>query len=77
MTREELELIENTLKEAMTPKSRPGLFTSEFWAMIVLVCLGISKNIVGMDDSTFISLSGILVAYIGSRTGVKMMGKDK
>jgi len=77
MTREELELIENTLKEAMTPKQRPGIFTSEFWSMIGLVCLAIMQPVVGMDQGTFQWVAGILVAYIGSRAGIKMLGKDK
>ena len=77
MTEEEATLIKETIKEMMAPKARPGIFTSEFWAMIGLVCLAIMQPVVGMTDGTFQWVAGILVAYIGSRTGIKMMGKDK
>ena len=77
MTQEEADLIKQTLMDAMAPKQRPGIFTSEFWAMIGLVCLAIMQPVVGMDAQTFQWVAGVLVAYIGSRTGVKLMGKDK
>lgn len=59
------------------PKAKPGIQTTEFWAVLGLVALAIAKPLVDMDDTTFQWVAGVLATYIGGRTATKVLTKEK
>ncbi len=68
--------VEKSIKEGKI-MIRRGVFTSEFWVTLVTAIITIFADHLGVDPQVRDAVIKVAVAYIASRTAVKVSGAVK